>query len=88
MSIVTFDQSYLDKFTAFTPVVEPDRFLSLGVQLLLSGFVLVIAFVSYEVIHSTVKSRSLVKEISLATAASVLLGMGSVMAALGVGLYI
>jgi TRAP-type C4-dicarboxylate transport system permease small subunit len=88
MSIVLFNQEFLDKFREFTPMVEPDRFLSLAVQLLLAGFVCVIAFVSYEVIHSTSKSRSLVKEISIATVASILLGVGSVMAGLGLGLYI
>jgi ABC-type tungstate transport system substrate-binding protein len=47
-----------------------------------------VGFVSYEVIHSTVKSRSLVKELSLAAVASVLIGFGTVVGMVGVGLYV
>lgn len=88
MTIVDFDQSIVEQFGRFTPLVVPDRFLTIAVQLLLTGFMFVIAFVSYEVIHSTTKSRSLTKEVTLALAASVLLGVGSLMAMLGVGLFV
>jgi TRAP-type C4-dicarboxylate transport system permease small subunit len=88
MTVVDFDPTVVEQYGKFTPLVEPDRFLTLAVQLLLTGFVCVIAFVSYEVIHSTAKSRSLTKEITLAVAASVLLGVGALMAMLGVGLFV
>ena len=88
MSITLLDAESLSRFDRFIPLVEPTNFIRIAVQLLLAGFVCVVAFVSYEVINSTAKSRSLVKEISLATGASVFLGVGTLMAMLGVGLYV
>ncbi len=88
MTLVQFDESTLSKFGPFKPFLAPDNFLTIAVQLLLAGFLCVVAFVSYEVIHSTSKSRSLVKELSLATVASVLIGFGTVVGMVGVGLYV
>ncbi len=88
MSITQLDPESLSRFNRFVPLVEPHNVLRIAVQLLLAGFVCVVAFVSYEVINSTAKSRSLVKEITLATGASVFLGVGTLMAMLGVGLYV
>jgi TRAP-type C4-dicarboxylate transport system permease small subunit len=88
MSIVRFDKTLVDGFEKFNPIVEQERFLTLAVQLLLTGFLCVVAFLSYEVTHSTTKSRSIVKEIVLAVVASVLLGVGILMAMLGVGLFV
>ena len=83
-----FDQETLNRFGPFIPVVEPDNFLTIAARLLLLGFVCVIMFTAYQVINSTVISRSLVKEFSMAAAASALLGMGSLLAMLGLGLYV
>lgn len=76
------------RFGAFVPVVDPANFLTFAVRFLLLGFVCVVTFVAYEVINSTTKSRSIVKEFSMAAAASILLGMGSLLAMLGLGLYV
>ena len=88
MTVVEFSQETLSKFRPFVPIIEPADFLTHAVRLLLLGFVCVVTFVAYQVINSTSNSRSLVKEFSMAASASVLIGMGSLLAMLGLGLYV
>jgi TRAP-type C4-dicarboxylate transport system permease small subunit len=83
-----FDESEIQRFSAFVPLVDPRDLTSHAVTLLLLGFLCVVAFVSYHVVHSTPKSRSLVTEISLASSASIFLGTGTLLAMLGAGLYV
>ena len=75
-------------YTKFIPLVDPSNFIGHAVKLLALGFICVMAFMSYEVANPTAKRRSLAKEFSIAGAASVLLGMGVLMAMLGAGLYV
>lgn len=72
----------------YVPLINPSDFSSHAFSLLVLGFILVIAFVSYEVAHTTIKSRSIVKEFTLASGASILLGTGTLLAMLGAGLYV
>ena len=88
MTLVELEDINLERFGPFQPLIAPENFLTIAVQLLLVGCVCLVGFVSYEVIHSTVKSRSLVKELSLAAVASVLIGFGTVVGMVGVGLYV
>ena len=89
VSLTQFDPSQvLSSVSPFRPLVNPADFLSHSVTLLLMGFCLLVALISYEVTHPTIKSRSLVKELSLAASTSVLLGSGALMAMLASGLYV
>lgn len=86
--ISQFDESTISNFSKFVPLVNPADFVSHAVTLLLLGFLCVVAFVSYHVVHSTSKSRSLFNEITLASSASIFLGTGTLLAMLGAGLYV
>ena len=83
-----FNASSMSSFGPFRSLVDPSEFLSHAVTLLLLGSIVVIAFISFEVTHKTNKSRSLLTEFSMAATASVLLGMGALMAMLAGGLYV
>ena len=88
MSLKPFDSAVLKQYSAFVPVVDPNELVDYSIKFLVIGFILVIAFVSYEVTHTTVHTRSLVKEFTLASSASIMLGVGALMGMLGAGLYV
>jgi len=88
MKITQLDESSIIGFSKFVPLVNPSDLISHAVTLILLGFICVVAFVSYHVVHSTPKSRSLFNEITLASTASVFLGTGTLLAMLGAGLYV
>ena len=78
----------LEGFTVFEPLVRPKDFMLHAITLLLLGFAAIVVFISYEVVHKTRKSRSIVTEFSIATTASVFLGTGILMGMLAAGLYV
>ena len=78
----------LDGFTPFEPLVRPQDFLVHAITLLLLAFAAIVVFISYEVVHKTRKSRSIVTEFSIASTAAVLPGTGILMAMLAAGLYV
>ena len=78
----------LEGFTAFEPIVDPRDFLTHAITLILLAFTSLVVFISYEVVHKTRKSRSIVTEFTIASTASVFLGTGALMAMLAFGLYV
>ena len=78
----------LEGFTAYEPIVRPQDFMLHAIILLLLAFAAIVVFISYEVVHKTRKSRSILKEFSIASTASVLLGTGILMGMLAAGLYV
>ena len=83
-----FDINSVNIVGSFKPLVDPKDFLWHSILLLLAGFSVLVALIGYEVTHPTIKSRSLTKEMTLATSASMLLGVGALMAMLASGLYV
>ena len=88
MELKPFSPELLEKYREFSPVVDPNEFIGISIKLLLVGFIIVVAFLSYEVTHTTIQSRSIVKEFTLASSASITLGAGILFAMLGAGLYV
>jgi hypothetical protein len=78
----------LEGFTVFEPIVDPRDFLTHAITLILLAFTSLVVFISYEVVHKTRKSRSIVTEFTIASTASVFLGTGALMAMLAFGLYV
>jgi hypothetical protein len=78
----------LEGFTAFEPLVRPQDFLTHAITLVLLAFASLVVFISYEVVHKTRKSRSIVTEFTIASTTSVFLGTGILMAMLAAGLYV